>query len=95
MAFSRDLVRVSRTWEMVSISCGKTIRTAFSPLSHCFSSLSYYLEEVVFRVILNQVGVDPALPVGQAVSGDVQGVLRGLDGQLEAPDLRLQQLILA
>ena len=55
----------------------------------------FYLEEVVLRVILNQVGVDPALPVGQAVSGDVQGVLRGLDGKLEAPDLRLQQLILA
>ena len=57
--------------------------------------LPLYLEEVVLGVILNQVGVDPALPVGQAVSGDVQGVLRGLDGQLEAPDLRLQQLILA
>ena len=60
-----------------------------------FLPFLFYLEEVVLRVILNQVGVDPALPVGQAVSGDVQGVLRGLDGKLEAPDLRLQQLILA
>ena len=60
-----------------------------------FLPFLFYLEEVVLRVILNQVGVDPALPVGQAVSGDVQGVLRGLDGKLEASDLRLQQLILA
>ena len=60
-------------------------------LRHCF----YHLQEVVLGVVLDEVCVDPALPVGEAVPGDVQRVLCGLDGQLEAPDLRLKQLILA
>ena len=81
---------------MVSISCTRNAETCiFSSSTVFLLQCINHLQEVVLCVVLDEVGVDPALAVGEAVSGDVQRVLGGLDGQLEAPDLRLQQLILA
>jgi hypothetical protein len=53
------------------------------------------LEQLVFRIVLHEVGVDPPLPVGQAVPRNVQRVLSGLKGKLDATDLGLEKLVLA
>ena len=50
------------------------------------------LQKLLLRRVLNKVVVDPPLPVAQAVPGDVERALGGLDGVLQPPLLNGQQL---
>ena len=52
------------------------------------------LKQLVFCVVLDEVGVDPALAVGQAVLGDVGRHLQGLDSFLDAANFTHQEVIL-
>ena len=53
------------------------------------------LQQLLLRRVLDQVVVDPPLPVAQAVPGDVERALGGLDGVLQPPLLHRQQLNLS
>ena len=52
------------------------------------------LQQLLLRRVLDQVIVNPPLPVAQAVPGDVERALGGLDGVLQPPLLHGQQLYL-
>ena len=53
------------------------------------------LQQLLLRSVLDQVIVNPPLPVAQAVPGDVERALGGLDGVLQPPLLNGQQLNLS
>ena len=52
------------------------------------------LQQLLLRLVLHQVVVDPPLPVAEAVPGDVEGTLSGLDGVLQPPLLHSEELYL-
>ena len=51
-----------------------------------------HLEELLFGVVLNQVSVNPTLPVAQTVPGNRHGQLGRLEAILQTSDLTYQQV---
>ena len=51
------------------------------------------LQKLVLRIILDEIGIDPTLAVGEAIFGDMGRNLQSLDGLLDPPDLTHEELI--
>ena len=53
------------------------------------------LQKLILSVVLNKIGVEPPLAIGQAILGDVGRSLQSLDGFLNTSDLGEQDVILS